>query len=202
MQMQKSGQRSPVRTRRFDATLLWGLLLFIASMSPAMADQPCFTEAELKQFLADGPGVVQWLMESGRSEELNHVCRFPDAIHQYPDILAKLESMDWQADRFAYILSRLVVGYKAAKMGPKGEQKVSKLEQLKDKVNGSRKLEPSEKERLTCQIDNCLVDIRHTLTASKRIAYAEKYLMYTYRKELNEAFENKLPMLPINLPKL
>ena len=184
---------------RYCVAALCSVLLFSGA---AIGNQPSFTESELLKFLDDGPEILQWFHENGQTEPLHQICRYPRVVDTYPDICHVISAHDWQPQRFAYILSRLVVGYKASKIGSDSNHVVCKLNDLKQKITRSPKLASDEKERLHFQIDNCLNDVRHTMEASKDISNTEKTLMYIYRERLHNTFRNKLPIRPVSLPNL
>ena len=179
------------------------LIILMASTAAAGGDdQACFSESELQQFLANGPTIIQWLVENDHAEQLHLISRNPHAIDQYPDTRQIIARYDWQPQRFAYILSHLVVGYKASKIGPEGNRALNRLQDLKAKIAASPKLAADEKDRLICDIEESLKDVNNTLEAYKSIPLSELTLMRAYRTQLHQTFKGRLTLRPICLPNL
>ncbi|HUI07535.1 MAG TPA: hypothetical protein VL486_11090 [Verrucomicrobiae bacterium] len=164
-----------------------------------VADGP-FSTSDLKRFVADSVPFLEWAKTGAPNQLIEHLAENPNSVAQFPEAVRFLRDRGWEPERFAYVLSHVLVAYKMLGMGGNSSRLLEKLAETKVAVEGDPSQTEAQKARTLAVVEECQRDVRETEKAFATLPPEEVRLLWLYRAELRQALDGRLPISERVLP--
>ena len=170
------------------------LVLIIITSGPAqaanMGNQPPFSEAELRKFLADFPKYSKWAEKHGEQFGVMDGPNAWEALGFNQELKGFLKSLGWQPEeRFFYILGQVTTGLMGTMSSYVSPGVIGELEAKRDSILSNPKMSGAQKKNAIRRIEQAISDARRSAkSAPPRLPGQEMLLIKKYRDPIMKVF--------------